>query len=245
MYHAGSDVLGVLVARVTGQSLEEFLRERIFEPLGMKDTGFHVPADQIDRLSTSYAHDPETGELVVCDEARRRPVEPSAGVPVGRRRAGVDRRRLPRLLPDAAEQGRAWAASGSCRGPSVELMTTDQLTPEQKAGRTPSAASSDRHGWGFGMAVVTQPPRPGRRRASSAGTAAWAPPAYADPAEGLTGILLTQSAMDSPTHRACTATSGPPPTRRSVERDPSSTLTTRRYDRSRVVPTAGNVGRLP
>jgi CubicO group peptidase (beta-lactamase class C family) len=49
-YQISSDLLGVLVSRVAGQSFEAFLRERIFEPLGMKDTGFWVPGDQIDRL---------------------------------------------------------------------------------------------------------------------------------------------------------------------------------------------------
>ncbi len=59
MYNTGSDVLGVLIARAAGQPLETFLRERIFAPLGMKDTGFSVPAahhrpvrDQL-RVSTS------------------------------------------------------------------------------------------------------------------------------------------------------------------------------------------------
>ncbi|WP_347877849.1 serine hydrolase domain-containing protein [Streptomyces lydicus] len=68
-YQISSDLVGVLVARVTGQSFESFLRERIFEPLGMKDTGFHVPADKIDRLPTLYAPDPQTGEFTVWDEA--------------------------------------------------------------------------------------------------------------------------------------------------------------------------------
>ncbi|MDL4776814.1 beta-lactamase family protein [Spirillospora sp. NBC_01491] len=48
-YNISKDLLGVLVARVTGQSFEVFLRERIFDPLGMTNTGFHVPADQIDQ----------------------------------------------------------------------------------------------------------------------------------------------------------------------------------------------------
>src|SRR3954470_15540220 len=68
-YHISNDLLGVLVARVTGQSFETFLRERIFAPLGMKDTGFHVPADKIDRLPPLYAPDPQTGEFTVWDEA--------------------------------------------------------------------------------------------------------------------------------------------------------------------------------
>jgi CubicO group peptidase (beta-lactamase class C family) len=50
MYDLGLDVLGVLIARASGQPLETFLSERIFEPLGMKDTGFSVPAAKLDRL---------------------------------------------------------------------------------------------------------------------------------------------------------------------------------------------------
>src|SRR6185437_16477623 len=45
MYHVSGDVLGALIARVSGKSFGAFLRERIFDPLGMKDTGFHVPPE--------------------------------------------------------------------------------------------------------------------------------------------------------------------------------------------------------
>src|SRR5438874_13505873 len=69
MYNTGSDVLGVLIARASGQPLESFLRERLFDPLGMKDTGFSVSAASLDRLATSYWIDPESGQLVVYDEA--------------------------------------------------------------------------------------------------------------------------------------------------------------------------------
>lgn len=69
IYNIGNDVLGVLVARITGQPFEEFLRERIFDPLGMTDTGFHVPPDKIDRLPPLYAPDWQTGEFRVEDPA--------------------------------------------------------------------------------------------------------------------------------------------------------------------------------
>src|SRR2546429_65508 len=52
MYNTGSDVLGVLLARASGRPLPQFLAERLFEPLGMVDTGFHVPPEKIDRLVT-------------------------------------------------------------------------------------------------------------------------------------------------------------------------------------------------
>jgi CubicO group peptidase (beta-lactamase class C family) len=68
LYHTGADVLGVLIARASGQPFETLLRERIFEPLGMKDTAFCVPAALIDRFATSYLTDPEIGALQVYDE---------------------------------------------------------------------------------------------------------------------------------------------------------------------------------
>nr|WP_322975629.1 serine hydrolase domain-containing protein [Streptomyces sp. NBC_00162] len=68
-YDLSNEVVGVLVSRVTGRSLETFLRERVLDPLGMKDTAFHVPADKIDRLPPLYGPDPQTGEFLVWDEA--------------------------------------------------------------------------------------------------------------------------------------------------------------------------------
>jgi CubicO group peptidase (beta-lactamase class C family) len=69
MYNTGSDVLGVLIARASGQPFQTFLRERIFDPLGMADTGFFIPAPAIDRLADSYAADPDTEALRLYDEA--------------------------------------------------------------------------------------------------------------------------------------------------------------------------------
>jgi len=69
MYHTGSDVLGVLITRASGQDFAAFLRERIFAPLGMKDTDFYVAPKQ-DRLATSYLRDPATNELNVHDDPR-------------------------------------------------------------------------------------------------------------------------------------------------------------------------------
>jgi CubicO group peptidase (beta-lactamase class C family) len=57
LYHTGAEILGVLIARVSGKSLATFLRESIFEPLGMQDTGFHVPETKRDRLPTCYGRD--------------------------------------------------------------------------------------------------------------------------------------------------------------------------------------------
>src|SRR6266513_6186324 len=70
MYNSGSDILGILIARATGRTLETFLRERIFAPLGMNDTAFSVPEAKLDRLATCYRGASAAGGPVVFDEAR-------------------------------------------------------------------------------------------------------------------------------------------------------------------------------
>jgi len=67
LYHTGSDVLGVLIARASGQPFATFLRERIFEPLGMRDTAFFAPAADTGRMATGYLTDPGSGALIAFD----------------------------------------------------------------------------------------------------------------------------------------------------------------------------------
>ena len=69
MYNTGADVLGVLIARAAGQPFETFLRGRLFEPLGMKDTCFSMPPAGIGRLPASYWKNPATGRLETYDPA--------------------------------------------------------------------------------------------------------------------------------------------------------------------------------
>ena len=87
MYNTGSDVLGVLIARASGQPLETFLRERIFEPLGMKDTGLQRAGGEARSARGRYRADPQTGALELLRRRRGQPVEPPARVPGRRRRA--------------------------------------------------------------------------------------------------------------------------------------------------------------
>jgi CubicO group peptidase (beta-lactamase class C family) len=61
LYNTCSDILGVLIARVSGRPLPEFLAERLFGPLGMADTGFEVPASKLDRFTSYYRADPAGG----------------------------------------------------------------------------------------------------------------------------------------------------------------------------------------
>ncbi|MFI0790325.1 serine hydrolase domain-containing protein [Streptomyces lydicus] len=203
-YQISSDLVGVLVARVTGQSFESFLRERVFGPLGMKDTGFHVPADKIDRMPTLYAPDPQTGEFTVWDEAEGgRWSSPPAfqGGGGGLVSTADDYHAYFRMLLNGGMHRGERILSRA----AVELMTTNRLTPEQNAARTALARDNvhvsfgqgQHGGWGFGMAVRTY-----RGDYAPIGQFGWdggsGTSTYADPADQLTGILLTQVGASVP-----------------------------------------------
>jgi CubicO group peptidase (beta-lactamase class C family) len=197
LYTTGSEVLGVLIARASGQSFESFLRERIFEPLGMVDTGFSVPAEQIDRFATGYGLNFATGETEVYDEAAggewsRPPAFPSGAA--GLVSTADDYLAFSQMLLGGGKLGELRILSR----PSVELMTTDQLTPAQKAISGLMPGYFDSHGWGFGVAVSTRRDDVG----PSIGTYGWDGGLGSvwrnDPAEGMVTILLTQQAWAAP-----------------------------------------------
>lgn len=207
-YHVGNDLVGVLVARVTGRTFEEFLRDRVFGPLGMVDTGFHVPADQVHRLPPLYAPDPRTGEFTVWDEAEGgRWSSPPAfqGGGGGLVSTVDDYHAYFRMLLDLGAHGDGRVLSR----PAVELMTTDRLTPGQNAARTALARDNvhisfgqgQHGGWGLGMAVRTY-----RGDYAPVGQFGWdggsGTSTYADPENGVVGILLTQvgASVPAPVH---------------------------------------------
>lgn len=196
MYNTGSYVLGVLIARASGKPLEAFLRERIFEPLGMKDTGFSVPAAKLDRLVSAYWPNAQTGALDLYDDAKdsqwaRPPAFPDGGA--GLVSTVDDYLAFGRLMLNKGKNGSERILSR----PSVEAMTTDQLTPAQKAA-SDFAGLWESHGWGFGVCVVTRrdgvAASPGRFGWDGGSGTTWA----SDPAEDLVAILMTQRAAFPP-----------------------------------------------
>ena len=66
-YNTGAHVAGVLIGSGGGAPLADVLHDRIFEPLGMADTGFFVPSEKLHRFTTQYTPDAETGELRLLD----------------------------------------------------------------------------------------------------------------------------------------------------------------------------------
>ncbi len=199
MYHTAADVLGVLIARADGRPLPEVLAERVLDPLGMRDTGYHVANEKLGRIAESYATDPQTGALTRWPDPRagrwdRPPVFPSgAGGPPGMLSTADDYLTFCRMLLD---RGRCDGGRVLSRA-SVEVMTTDHLTPEQKAGNEIFFGTG---GWGFGVAVDCRRDSLASRPGRFGWTGGLGTTAYADPAEGLAGVLMTQGAMTSPRH---------------------------------------------
>lgn len=194
MYDLGLDVLGVLIARAAGQSLDAFLQDRIFAPLGMKDTGFYAPPDKTDRLAASYFPNAETGMLDLLDGAKnsnwsRPPSFPSA--------AGG----LVSTVDDYLAFGLMLLHNGAhgnerlLSRPSVATMTTDQLTLVQRQSGCPFLG--EHQGWGFGMSVNTARDAiwatPGRFGWDGGLGTSWA----SDPREEMVAILMTQRAFST------------------------------------------------
>ena len=197
LYNTGAEVLSVLIARASGQAFDGFLADRLFEPLGMKDTAFSVPAAKLGRLATSYMVDPQTHELVVYDPAEggdwsRPPVFPNgAGGLVS---TADDYLAFARMLLNRGTHARTRLLSR----PSVELMATDQLTLEQKARSGFGPDSFADHGWGFCLGVTTR-----RTEFASVGSYGWSGGMGTlwenDPREEMITILMTQRGWESST----------------------------------------------
>jgi CubicO group peptidase (beta-lactamase class C family) len=174
LYNTCSDIQGVLIARVAGRPLPEFLTERVFEPLGMADTGFHVPAAKRDRLAPYHGSEPA---LLQDDLWAAPPSFPSGA-------AG-----LVSTLADWHRFGRMLLADGGglLSPEAVRLLMTDHLTEEQ---RDASALFLEGAGWGFGGSVAAD-----GRYGWSSGTGTTA---HVARSAGTVGILLTQVQMPGP-----------------------------------------------
>ncbi len=196
MYNTGADVLGVLVARAARQPFDEFLRERLFEPLGMRDTDFSVPPSKRSRFVPSYLPDPKSSALVLYDTVdgqwSLRPAFPSGAA--GLVSTAPDFLRFAAMLAAGGLAGEKRILAEA----SVKQMTTDALTPQNKAFGALVPGFFERHGWGFGLAVVTAHDELGRSRGSYGWDGGLGTSWYNDPATKTTGVLLTQRAWSDP-----------------------------------------------
>jgi CubicO group peptidase (beta-lactamase class C family) len=187
MYNAGSKVLGVLLARADGRPLGDLLHARLFEPLGMSDTGFWLPAERAAELPDHYQTDPATGRLTEQPITRPEvwsvpPVFPSGSG--GLVSTADDFLAFARLLLHRGVHGGTRLLSEQ----SVAAMTTNHLTSAQIESGGMLLGGS---GWGYGLGVAVTADEvsgPGRYGWSGGYGTTW----FNDPAEGLVLIVLTQ-----------------------------------------------------
>ena len=208
-YGTSHDVLGALIARVSGQTFENYLRAAVFEPLGMTDTAFWVPAAKQHRLAQVYGR--ESGKLVPTGQPL--PTAPpnfqgGAGALVS---TVDDYLKFARMLLGKGRLGDVRILDRS----TVAMMTTNWLTPEQIGhGFVGNPRFWASQGFGLGVSVTTSVARldPMRNPYSSVGSFGWpgSTGVYwrADPAEDLIAIYMIQSSRGG----ATASTLGPPRT---------------------------------
>lgn len=187
VYGYNTDILGAVIERVSGQSLDAFLREAILDPLGMEDTHFYLPPDKVGRLATVYS---------ATDSGLKRAPEPGLGIGQGHYVKGprVSLSGGAGLLSTAEDYARFLQMllnGGSLDGrrvlsrKSVELMTVDHLNG------IPFRAGQ---GFGLGFSVVTD--LGARGQPGSEGEFGWGGAYHStywvDPREGLVVVYLTQ-----------------------------------------------------
>ncbi|MGH3429043.1 MAG: serine hydrolase domain-containing protein [Mycobacteriales bacterium] len=191
IYHTAYDALGVLIARASGRSFEVFLRERIFAPLGMKDTGFSVEPAKIGRLATCYSLDPATLQLELYDDASasnwaRPPIFTSGGG--GLVSTIEDYHAFALMILNGGRLG----AERILSRPTIEAMTADQLTAAQKEQALFVPGFFSNLGMGLGVSVVTRrasvSASPGQFGWDGAFGTSW----RSDPREDLVAILMIQ-----------------------------------------------------
>jgi CubicO group peptidase (beta-lactamase class C family) len=183
-YNTSASVLGVLCARAAGQPFGDVLRSRIFEPLGMRDTGFWTT--ETSRLTTAY--EPTATGLAGWDEPAGIFSQPP---PFGDGAAG-----LVSTADDLLAFSQMLLRGGApvLSADAVAELTRDQLTPEQKAHGGLGPDFFEAVSWGYSVSVVTAGERAGAFGWAGGFGSTW----LADPARDLTVIVLTQRTFDGP-----------------------------------------------
>jgi CubicO group peptidase (beta-lactamase class C family) len=149
-YSLAVDVNGLVVEAVTGRTLGQYLRERVWEPLGMSDTGFNVPPGKLGRYAKGFANDPDTGKpQFVLDLTE--PLKFECGGGCAASSAG-DYIRFAQMLANKGRLGRAQILGRK----TVEYMTADHLGPEIQNNIPKVDAARTGYGFGLGVAVRRQ-----------------------------------------------------------------------------------------
>lgn len=194
-YGEGPEVLGCLVELISGMSIGDFFKQRIFDPLGMADTGYEIPAGQQDRLARLYGP-AETGELV--EKVEWRPFLAPSSIPrggFGLISSGPDYLRFAQMLLNKGELDGARILGRM----TVEYMTRNHLPPNLIPFQTFPGWFIQGYGYGFLLSVLMDAPRAGML--GSEGEFFWAGLSSVfevDPKEQLISIWMSR--LEFPLH---------------------------------------------
>jgi len=184
-YSRATDVLGRVIEVVCGRPLGEHLRAAVFEPLGMPDTGFHVPPAQHGRLAEPFAADPATGQPVALIDVR----QPAAfeGGGGGLVSTAADYARFAQMLLD----------EGALDGVRLLGRQTVRWMASDHLGDLPRAEAILAPGYGFGLGVAVRTHAGRSAFAGSVGDFGWSGLAgtcfFVDPAEQLLALVMVQA----------------------------------------------------
>jgi CubicO group peptidase (beta-lactamase class C family) len=185
-YSLSIDVIGLVVEALSGQTLGTFLEQRLFNPLGMVDATFQVPAEKVARLARPLPRDPDTGEAQsVPDRTKALRFECGGG---GLASSALDYLRFAQMLLGGGVLGDTRILGRK----TVEAMRTNHLTPEIENGI--AALSPNSEGYDFGLTVAVRE-RPGTLMGSLGEfywNGAWGTLWWADPKEDLAAVCMVQ-----------------------------------------------------
>jgi CubicO group peptidase (beta-lactamase class C family) len=188
-YGFGLDVLGVVIEKISGQPLGQYLEAQVFKPLGMRDTAFAVPPEKAKRYAKAFANDPDTGKpQFVLDLTK--PLKFECGGGCAASTAGDYIRFAQMLLDGGKLEGKRVLSRKT-----VEYMLSNQLAPNTVnliANADPTSADM---GFGLGVAVRTTPGVV--RKVGSVGEFSWngayGTSWWADPKENLAVVFMAQT----------------------------------------------------
>jgi len=183
-YGSSTDYVAVLVEKISGMSIDEFLRRRIFEPLGMEDTHYNIPKEKAGRIAAVYRPDKDGKITLLRKPEYHEPTTYFQGV-AGLKGTAADYFRFAQMLLNGGEYGGQRLLGRM----TVDLMITNQIGSDK-----PVYVRGPGYGFGLGFGVLSDPSK--SADALSIGSFTWGGADgtlfWVDPAEDLIGILMIQ-----------------------------------------------------
>ena len=192
-YSLSTDMLGRVIEAVSGKRLADFMEERLFRPLGMKDTGFWVPKEKSDRLAAALPIDASSGNPNKLWDVSAVPNNDSGGG--GGVSTASDYLRFAQMMANGGQfEGKRYLSRTT-----VELMTSDHLGARIQAisPMTPGEILLSTPGYTFGLGFAVRQAAGVAGVSGSAGEFMWGGYAgtyfWVDPKEQLVGVYMTQA----------------------------------------------------